>query len=105
MPFHLPKFHLPKISTVKDASKEVAENAKTFKRKVIVLIAGILLIFSVIGSFIPLFPAKTVAAPSLILLSMYSPTVYAYMKRKSQNYPRIQSILDRIRNWTIHKLH
>lgn len=93
------KFSFPR------AYRELKENTTTPKRVVIVFIALTLLVFGIIGSLIPLFPGRLIAAPSLILFSIYSPTVYALLKRKSDGHPRVQSWFDRIRNWIIHRLH
>jgi hypothetical protein len=84
---------------------EITGRANSLKRFIVIAIASLLLVIGAIGMFIPLFPGRLVATPGLVILSLYSPSIYNRLKRYSQDHPRIQSALDRIRNWLIRRLH
>jgi uncharacterized membrane protein YbaN (DUF454 family) len=67
--------------------------------------AGILVVIGFIGQFIPIFPGKIVLFAGLVILSMYSPTVHAWIKRRLGKYPKLESAADRFRNTVIKLLH
>ena len=91
----------------KEVVGEVAGNLKSGSvRRVALTIVGMLLfVVGAVGSFIPIFPGRTTMAAGLVLLSVHSPTLHAWVKRKTQKYPRLQSSADRTRNWLIRRLH
>ncbi len=89
----------------KSAYNDLRENLKTRKRVLIACIALVFLAVAVIGLLIPLLPTSLIAIPGLILLSLYSPTVYAFLKQKTQSHPKLQSRMDRIRNAFINFIH
>lgn len=87
-----------------NAIGEVRARATSLKRVLLIGLASLLLALSTVGTFIPLFPARLIAAPALLIFSVYSPTAYASITRWLQRYPRIQSWFDKVRNWAIHRL-
>ncbi|HEX8591630.1 MAG TPA: hypothetical protein VF696_02710 [Candidatus Paceibacterota bacterium] len=95
------------MSKKKAVINDVTDSLKSGSpRRIGVTVFGILLFFvGAVGMFIPLFPGRTTMLLALILLSVQSPTVHAWVKRKTQKYPRIQSRSDRIRNWVINRVH
>lgn len=84
---------------------ELKENLKSPKRAVIGVIAVIFVAIGLLGIFVPLLPGIVILAPALILLSIYSPSAYAFLKRRTQKHPRLQSMMDRVRNKAITTLH
>ena len=68
-------------------------------------VAGALVVIGFVGMFVPLFPGRTLLFVGLIILSLYSPAVHAFVKRKTANHPRLQSFADRARNRLIHLFH
>ena len=89
----------------KAAIEDLKVNLKTRKRVFIAVIGSFFIFIALIGLLIPLIPTSLIAIPGFILLSLYSPTVYAFLKRKTQDYPKIQSRMDRIRNALINLIH
>ena len=84
---------------------ELRENMTTPKRTFVISLGGVLFTVGVVTTPIPVFPSRTVMVPGLVILSIYSPTAYRWLKQKTEGYPRLQSWVDRIRNWVIHRIH
>ncbi len=91
--------------SIKSAIADLRQNLKTRRRVFITCLAFFFIGIAVIGLLIPLIPTSVIAIPGLLLLSLYSPTVYSFMKRKTQDYPKLQSRMDRMRNTIIHFIH
>lgn len=89
----------------KAAFEDLKVNLKTRKRVFIAVIGSFFIVIALIGLLIPLIPTSLIAIPGFILLSLYSPTVYAFLKKKTQDYPKVQSRMDRIRNSLINLIH
>lgn len=90
---------------MKKAKEELRESLKTRRRIVVSIFAGFLIVIGFIGQFIPLFPGRTLLFIGVVILSLYSPTLHAWMKRKTANYPKVQSFTDRVRNRLINLIH
>ncbi len=84
---------------------DLRQNLKSRRRVVITCLGVFLIIVAIVGLLIPLIPTSLVAIPGLLLISLYSPTVYSFMKRKTQGSPKLQSRMDRMRNWLINFIH
>lgn len=54
---------------------------------------------------IPIFPGRATMVMGLVLLSVHSPTLHRWLKRKTQKHPRIQRFADRTRNWLIRRTY
>ena len=89
----------------KAAIRDLKVNLKTRKRVFIAVIGSFFIFIALIGLLIPLIPTSLIAIPGFILLSLYSPTVYAFLKKKTQDYPKVQSRMDCIRNSLINLIH
>ncbi|MDB5237015.1 MAG: hypothetical protein JWL88_117 [Parcubacteria group bacterium] len=70
----------------------------------IISFAVLLVAIGQIGLVIPIFPGLLFTIPGLLLLSLYSPTVYATLKRRLANHPKLESFTDRGRNWLINRI-
>jgi hypothetical protein len=90
---------------VKKARGELRENLKTRKRIAITVFAGVLILIGMIGQFIPIFPGKIVLFAGLLILSMYAPSVHAWVKQRLSSHPRLESLADRFRNRLIRLFH
>ena len=90
---------------LRKAGGELRGNLTSPKRVVITGFALVLVVIGLVGQFIPLFPGKIVLASGLLMLSMYAPSVHAWVKQRLGNYPRLESIADRFRNRLINLFH
>ncbi|HEY0010454.1 MAG TPA: hypothetical protein VGB97_00900 [Candidatus Paceibacterota bacterium] len=91
--------------SIKQAGRELKGNAKTPKRIFLVFIALLLIIIGIVSTPLPGFPSRITMLIGLVLLSISSPSVYAWVKRRTQKYPRIQSFADRFRNRVINFIY
>jgi hypothetical protein len=80
---------------------DVEGSLKSPKPLVIVSLSIVLIAIGSVGILIPLFPGLVILIPGIMLLSLYSPTVYKRLKRKVSGHPKAESITDRTRNWLI----
>jgi 4-hydroxybenzoate polyprenyltransferase len=89
----------------KAAGKELWENTTSIRRGVGLFLTLLLLLIGLIAMITPLLPGRLVIAPAVLILSIYSPSIYRFFIRYLQKYPKVQSLFDRTRNWLIHRLH
>ena len=84
---------------------ELRGSMKTPRRVFVISLGGVCVAVGVITLPIPLVPSRTVMLPGVLILSIYSPTAYRWLKQRTQKYPRVQSRVDRVRNWIINRIH
>ena len=84
-----------------ESGKELKEQFRSPRRAFLISLGIVLLLIGFAGIFIPVLPGSLFTIPGLVLLSIYSPTMYKSLQRRVQKSPRIQSGVDRVRNWLI----
>lgn len=86
---------------LRGTGKDLAASAGSPKPFLIVAIAFVLILIGLAGLLIPIFPGLLFLVPGVLLLSLYSPTVYRAVKQRVSDHPKMQSRIDRMRNWLI----
>lgn len=70
----------------------------------VISIAVLLIAVGQVMILIPFIPGLALTVPGLVLLSLYSPTIYKTLKQKLAGHPKIESVTDRVRNWLINRI-
>jgi hypothetical protein len=89
------------VKLIAQAVKDVAGSFTSPKPVIVITIGVLLVLVGQLGILIPVFPGLALTIPGLILLSLYSPTIYKTLKRKTAGHPKLESAADRSRNWLI----
>jgi len=97
--------HIARKFDIKRARDELRGNLKSGRRILVTVVAGFLIVVGLLGQFVPIFPGKTLLLLGLLMLSLYSPTVQAWVERRVAKYPKLQSRAARLRNRLIHLIH
>lgn len=93
------------MSRIRDIYRELRGSLTTPRRVVIILFAFLCAGVGLLTIPILLFPSRVFLATALVIFSVYSPTAYRWLKQRTQKYPRVQSIADRMRNRVINLIH
>ena len=83
---------------------DIAGSFTAPKPIILITLATALILIGQIGLLIPIFPGLLFTVPGLVLLSLYSPTIYRKLKQRVSGHPKIESLTDRTRNWLIHRI-
>jgi uncharacterized membrane protein YbaN (DUF454 family) len=81
--------------------QDVSGSFRAPKPIVIITLAVLLIAIGQAGLLIPIFPGLLFTVPGLVLLSLYSPTMYRFLKQRVSDHPKLESFADRVRNWLI----
>lgn len=70
------------------------------KKFIVLTLATLFLLLGLAGLVLPILQGWLFLAISLILFSMYSPRLRAWIHDKSVKYPRIHAFVDKAQTWT-----
>lgn len=73
---------------------------KQLKRMLVLSVATLFLVVGVAGLVLPVLQGWFFLALSLILFSMYSPGLRAWIERHTVKYPKIHAMVDKANAWT-----
>lgn len=72
---------------------------KNTKRFIVFIVALFFLVLGLIGLVVPLMPQVIFLAIGLLLISMLSPSVRAWMDKHTVKYPKIHNLIIKVDAW------
>jgi uncharacterized membrane protein YbaN (DUF454 family) len=78
----------------------MAKFKRELKRIIVLTLATLFLLIGLAGLVLPVLQGWLFLALSLILFSMYSPSLRAWIDRHTEKYPRLHSVVGRAQRWT-----
>lgn len=79
-------------------------NKKKIKRA-LVLVAGVVsIILGLIGLVLPFLQGWFFLATGIILLSLWSPRIRAFMDRHTVKYPKVHKVIKDVEIWMVRKI-